>query len=146
MSLEQIKRTNIWKKAFEVDDHALYSDEASRLKTEFLRFREKVISLVSKIGEVLPGLTIHDASHLDSLWTTAEIIAGDDYPLNPLETFILGGAILLHDAAMCWEAYDGGQDGVRSTVVWKDAYAFEVGRQVPKSEAEAAADFSAHHC
>ncbi|MFJ3368836.1 ATP-binding protein [Pseudomonas sp. NPDC086251] len=143
MSLEQIKRTNIWKKAFEVDDHALYSDEASRLKTEFLRFREKVISLVSKIGEVLPGLTIHDASHLDSLWTTAEIIAGDDYPLNPLETFILGGAILLHDAAMCWEAYDGGQDGVRSTVVWKDAYAFEVGRQVPKSEAEAAADFSA---
>mgnify|MGYP001075373292 CR=1 FL=1 len=143
MSLEQIKRTNIWRKAFEVGEHALYSDETSRLKTEFLRFREKVISLVSKIGEVLPGLTVHDASHLDSLWTTAEIIAGDDYPLNPLETFILGGAILLHDAAMCWEAYDGGQDGVRSTVVWKDAYAFELGRKVPPGEAEAAADFSA---
>ncbi|KNH43444.1 hypothetical protein ACS73_25985 [Pseudomonas lini] len=141
--MEQVKRTNIWRKAFEGDSSLLHSDEVSRLKTEFLRFREKVISLVSKIGEVLPGLTVHDASHLDSLWTTADIIAGEDYPLNPLETFILGGAILLHDSAMCWEAYEGGQDGVRSTVVWKDAYAFELGRNLPVCDAEAAADFSA---
>ncbi|WP_460151951.1 HD domain-containing protein [Pseudomonas sp. S2_B07] len=142
MSLEQVKRTSIWRNAFE-GERSLHSDEVSRLKAEFLRFREKVAMLVSKIGEVLPGLTVHDVSHLDALWTTADIIAGEDYPLNPLETFILGGAILLHDSAMCWEAYEGGQDGVRSTVVWKDAYAFELGRKLPILEAEAAADFSA---
>ena len=30
---------------------------------------------------------------------------------------------MLHDAALCFEAYSGGQDGVRKTLQWRDAYA-----------------------
>jgi len=38
---------------------------------------------------------------------------------------VFGGAILLHDAALCFEAYCGGREGIRKTVEWKDAYAHE---------------------
>ena len=71
---------------------------------------------------MLPGLTLHDVTHLDALWETADLIAGDKYPLNPLEAFVFGSAVLLHDSAMCWEAYANGQQGVRNTTEWKDAF------------------------
>ncbi|MBA2593659.1 MAG: hypothetical protein M3495_02490 [Pseudomonadota bacterium] len=47
----------------------------------------------------MPGLTVHDITHLDALWRVADQIAGPDYPINPAEAFVLGGAFLLHDAA-----------------------------------------------
>ena len=65
---------------------------------------------------------MHDLSHLDGLWTVASTIAGDEFKLNPLEGYLFGTAVLLHDAALCFEAYTGGQQAVRETVQWKDAY------------------------
>ena len=50
------------------------------------------------------------------------MIAGDDYALNPLEGYLFGTAVLLHDAALCHEAYSGGRDAVRNTTQWKDAH------------------------
>lgn len=80
-----------------------------------------------------------------SRWETADLIAGDKYPLNPLEAFVFGSAVLLHDSAMCWEAYANGQQGVRNTTEWKDAYADECDRCPSKDDAErkAVADFAA---
>lgn len=145
MSLEQIKSTSLWINAFENQELARYSDDTTRLKNELIRMREKVSALVTKIGQILPGLTVHDTTHLDALWKTAETISGKNYELNPLETFIFGSAVLLHDTAMCWEAYEGGQTGIRDTLIWKDSYAFELRRlgEGCESEAAAAADFSA---
>ena len=65
---------------------------------------------------------MHDSSHLDGLWTVAGTIAGKDFLLNPLEGYLFGSAVLLHDAALCFEAYSGGRQAVRETVQWKDAY------------------------
>ena len=123
MSLERIKNTSLWKASLDegIDDQ--YYEKREEIRSSLLKFRENASNLVSQISGVLPGLTQHEISHLDALWETASIICGEDYPLNPLEAFVLGGAILLHDSALCFEAYENGVDGVRNTLIWKDHFA-----------------------
>ena len=82
-------------------------------------------------------------SHLDALWETASLIAGEEYPLNALEGFVLGSAILLHDSALCFEAYDKGIIGVRGTLIWKDTYAASEGNGKTIDQREKEADFNA---
>ncbi|MGQ0701023.1 MAG: HD domain-containing protein [Panacagrimonas sp.] len=93
------------------------------MRVAYDEFRARVGHLVSRIHVQLPGLTAHDLTHLDALWETADLVVGPGYPLNPLEAFVLGGAILLHDSALCFEAYEGGRAGIRASAAWKDAYA-----------------------
>ena len=64
------------------------------LRQALLGFRERVAALVQTLGAELPGLTVHDITHLDGLWRVADQIAGPDYPINPAEAFVLGGAFL----------------------------------------------------
>lgn len=56
------------------------------------------------------------------MWETASIIVGKDFQVNPLEGFVLGGAFLMHDSALCFEAFEGGMNAVRNTVQWKDEF------------------------
>jgi hypothetical protein len=145
MTIEQIEETGLWRTAFSEQNCDKYPVECHRLRSELWKFREKAGVLVKSISAALPGLTIHDLSHLDALWQVADLIAGKSYPLNPLEAFVLGGAILLHDSAMCWEAYVGGQAAVRGTVEWLDAYAVECDRSPQTDDAvrRDLADFAA---
>jgi hypothetical protein len=100
-------------------------ERRTQLRAALGTFTSKVSALASRISTSLPGLTVHDITHLNALWETADLIAGPGYPLNPMEAFVLGGAILLHDAALCAEAYEGGLDGLRNTVEWQDSFAAE---------------------
>ena len=124
-------------------------NQAARLETCFLVFRERTAKLLERIAASLPSLTVHDITHIDALWETADLIMGPAYPLNPMEGFALGGAMLLHDAALCFEAYENGREGVRATVQWKDAFAAERDKNAERTKpfeianVEAAADFSA---
>lgn len=115
------ENTPLWKKTLGLEDET-YQEEIEELKLAFLKFRKNSSFLVSAISKALPQLTQHDTTHLDSLWDTASIICGNDFPINPLEGFILGGAILIHDSALCFEAYKDGQDGIRQTPQWQDSY------------------------
>lgn len=110
------KTTDLWKSL--VDGGA----EAARLVTSYESFRENARQLTSLIQKSLPSLTVHDVTHLDGLWQTGSLLAGSTLKLNPLEIFIYGGAVLLHDSALCFEAY-GGVDTLRATDIWRDAYA-----------------------
>src|SRR3546814_20791640 len=56
----------------------------------------------------LPGMTVHDVTHLDALWDTASLVADGAVTVNPAEAFVLGARILLHDAAMSLGAYPNG--------------------------------------
>lgn len=145
MTTSNIEQTTLWNSAFADRAADPFAQQRSRLRHALLVFRDNIQPLVRRISEVLPGLTIHDETHLDGLWCTADLIAGPGYPLNPLEAFIFGGSILLHDSAMCWEAYEGGQSGIRETLEWKDAYAEECDRNSHKddSEKKSIADFAA---
>ncbi len=114
-----IEQSPLWRRTFA---KSLADTSVSRLVTSLRNARERVALLTSRIVASLPGLTLHDSSHLDSLWGVASTIAGDDYVLNPLEGYLFGTAVLLHDAALCHEAYSGGQEAVRATTQWRDAY------------------------
>jgi len=100
-----------------------YDTQRARLKVALESFRERVGQLITFIPRDMPGYTVHDLTHLDALWEMADIIVGADYELNPAEVFVLGGAILLHDAGMTVAAYlDQGQE-LERTVEYSTALA-----------------------
>ena len=113
------------------------------LRQAFLHFRERTAQLVGEIGVLLPQLTVHDITHLDALWRVADEIAGPDYPLNPAEAFVLGGAFLLHDAAHVLAAYEDGLAGIKGSIEWKDLIAqrFEDNEPTAGSQQERSALF-----
>jgi hypothetical protein len=60
---------------------------------------------------------------LIALWDRASQLTGQDYDINPLEVFVFGGAILLHDAGHAVAAYVGGLTELKETVEYRDAAA-----------------------
>lgn len=123
-----------------------HAEHVERLRTSFRSFRSKVARLVDRISPQLPSLTVHDITHLDALWEIGSAVAGDDPVLNPLEAYVLGGAILLHDAGHTFEAYSGGLPAIRATSEWQDALALERRRadsDTAHEELERSADFVA---
>ena len=115
----RVESTGLWQRGFGNEGT---SESVSRLVTSLRGIRKNADTLTSRIAGSLPGLTIHDISHLDALWEVASTVAGPDFPLNPLEAYVFGAAVLLHDAGLCFEAYAGGQDALRCTLEWRDAY------------------------
>lgn len=128
----QIEKTELWKKSLGslTQDN---KEKREQLRSVLQKFRDHIATLTTRIAAEFPELTIHDVTHLDALWETADLIAGADYPLNPMEAFVLGGAILLHDAAHCFEAFEGGIQTVRNTIAWKDSYAAELSKNPHES-------------
>lgn len=139
---EKYQLTHLWKKSLGSEQKA-HLQEIEGLRTAYLGFRTKADQLTSQIQKALPSLTVHGVTHLDALWETADLIAGPDYPLNPMEGFVLGGAILLHDAALCFEAYEGGVNGLRNSVEWKDAYVAASASNPSADQNSLEADFAA---
>jgi hypothetical protein len=117
------RQTWLWRQAFANPRSDSSPEEQEFFRGEYLSVRERAAQLVSRISADLPGMTVHDISHLDALWDTASSVAEGAINVNPAEAFVLGASILLHDAAMSLAAYPGGLDQVKSTVAWKDAIA-----------------------
>lgn len=117
------RQTWLWRQAFLTPRTDSTTEEQEFFRTQYLSIRGRAAQLVSRIAADLPGMTVHDISHLDALWDTASSVAEGAVNVNPAEAFVLGASILLHDAAMSLAAYPGGLDEVRSTVAWKDAVA-----------------------
>ena len=115
-----VENTTLWKEGFGDESN---NEDVARLVTSLRDIRTKAKALTSRIAASLPGLTIHDVSHLDALWTVASTVAGRPFPLNPLEAYIFGATALLHDAGLCFEAYSGGRQALRGTLQWRDAHA-----------------------
>jgi hypothetical protein len=123
----QIEKTKLWATSLgSKDPDQEIERKKERLRSVLSRFREHASVLTSRIAANFPHLTVHDVTHLDALWETADLIAGEGYPLNPLEAFVLGGAILLHDAAHCFEAYEGGQHQMPLQPAYSAVASFEV--------------------
>ena len=117
------RQTWLWRQAFQTPRSDSTTDEQEFFRTQYLSIRERAAQLVSRIAVDLPGMTVHDISHLDALWDTASSVAEGAVNVNPAEAFVLGASILLHDAAMSLAAYPGGLAEVRTTVPWRDAVA-----------------------
>lgn len=91
------------------DEHA---EDRERLRTAFLRFRAKVEPYAAEIASSMPMFTEHGISHADALWEMAGLVCGSSVTVNPAESFVLGGAFLLHDLGMGLAVYPGGADGL----------------------------------
>jgi hypothetical protein len=117
------RQTWLWRQAFESPRTDATSEEQEYFRTQYSLLRDKAAQLVNRIAVNLPGMTVHDVTHLDALWDMASLVAEGAISLNPAEAYVFGAAVLLHDAAMSLAAYPGGMADVRKTVVWQDAVA-----------------------
>lgn len=115
-----LEASTLWQSAFGERSKDRHAAARAALKRKFLDLREKVAFLVSQIAKDIPGLTVHDVTHLDALWETASLIAGPEVEVNPAEAYVLGASILFHDAGMCLAAYPGGIADLRGTTEWRD--------------------------
>ena len=136
----KVESSDLWQRSF--------ADEGTdanvlRLSNSLRGIRRNAKDLTSRIASSLHSLTIHDISHLDALWDVASIVAGRDFPFNPLEAYIFGAAVLLHDAGLCFEAYSGGRDALRGTLEWRDAYGRLASTPIEGGDIEREADFEA---
>ena len=112
--------TTLWRTS--LANHGDAHDHLRRsLREAFERSRNNAKEILDKIRIDFPALTVHDITHVDSLWQVGSVIAGPEYGLNPLEGYVLGCAFLMHDAVLSFEAA-GGQDALRKTVEWRDFY------------------------
>ena len=135
-----VEESQLWRRAFAAERS---NAAVSKLVTSLRGSRTRAGQLTSRIAANLPELTIHDISHLDALWDVASTIVGPDFRLNPLEAYIFGSTVLLHDAGLCFEAYAGGRDAVRRTVQWQDVHRRLARTSVPPADLEGEADFEA---
>jgi len=115
-----IENTKIWKKSFtNINENQI---EVEKLKASLISTRGKMLHIVNRISAEFPDLTLHDITHLDKLWEMSDLLLKDSFDLNPLETYILGVSILLHDSALTYLAYENGVDTLRNDIFWKDSY------------------------
>ncbi len=117
----QFEKTGLWRRAFAPKKGAEHGDQRLRLAESHRRSWKRAIVLAAQIARDLPNLTLHDEKHFTALWQRADLIAGRNYSLNPVETFVLGSAILLHDAGHTVSAYPGGLEGIEKTPQWQDS-------------------------
>jgi Histidine kinase-, DNA gyrase B-, and HSP90-like ATPase len=116
----EFESSGLWQSAFGSRPKDRHGTARKSVKQKFFDLRQKVEFLVSQITKDVPGLTVHDLTHLDALWETASLIAGESIKINPAEAYVLGAAILLHDAGMCLAAYPNGLTDLRATPEWRD--------------------------
>ncbi len=117
------RRTWLWRHVFVNRRSDATVEEQDFFRTQLLQMRDNVSPLVERISRDIPGLTVHDISHLDALWDTASLVSKGSITLSPPEGFVFGASVLLHDSALTVAAYPGGIDEIKRTVVWRDAFA-----------------------
>ena len=126
-SPSDFRRTWLWRQAFVDPFPDVDLEERDFFKGCYLAMREKAGVLVAQIAAAIPGLTVHDLTHLDALWETASLVAEGAITVSPAEAFVFGASVLLHDSAMSLAAYAGGLDELKQTNEWKDTVAALLG-------------------
>lgn len=116
-------QTWLWIRAFKDPRDDAGKDEQNYFRQQYLALRERVGHLANQISQDIPGLTVHDLSHLDSLWETASLITEKKFDLSPPAAFVFGASLLLHDSALTIAAYPNGIKDIKKTIEWRDAIA-----------------------
>ena len=135
MAIERVEATALWRQSLLARDNDADAKYRDRLRTALLTMRENVIPFVRNIHRDVLGLTVHEETHLDALWDTASSISGDDFDLTPVEAFVFGASVLLHDTGMAVATYPGGLPELKETTVWRDAAAAARTRRLQASDA-----------
>lgn len=122
--MNRFEQTSIWQKTLGKQlEPDIHEKERDFLRVEFEKFREKAKLLAAEIATVLPEFTVHDITHIDALWETAELVTQNDFELTPAEAFVLGGTFLIHDLGMGLASFPNGIDELKKEAIWKDTVA-----------------------
>lgn len=122
--MNRYEQTSIWQKTLGKQlEPDTYEKERDFLRVEFESFRERAKLLASEIALTLPEFTVHDITHIDALWETAELVAQNDFELTPTEAYVLGGAFLIHDLGMGLASFPNGVEELKKEAIWKDTVA-----------------------
>lgn len=114
------QQTRLWKNTLGQEQQDAFSGHRLRLRNALLGMRTNVGQLITHIPSDCRDLTVHDVTHLDALWFSAEEICGHNWELNPAEAFVFGAAVLIHDAGLTSIAYSGGKEALKATKTWAD--------------------------
>src|SRR6266851_9599017 len=121
----------LWKRSLAPQaDTDKFAEVRENLRSAYMKFRERAALLAAEIARDLPDYTVHDITHIDSLWHLADLIAGSDVNLTPPEAFVLGGAFLVHDLGNGLAAYPDGISALRSSPLWDDTVALILRRDL----------------
>ena len=74
-SSPDFKQTWLWQHAFVSPQQDVSPAEQEFFRDHYLAMREKAAALVSRIAVDVPGLTVHDITHLDALWEMASLVS-----------------------------------------------------------------------
>lgn len=123
--MSDYQHTSLWQTGFFGPSVRTQADGVARddLLAAYRSLEDHVEPLLRTIPESCQGLTLHDISHVRQLWSVASEICGPNYPINPLEAFVLGAAFLLHDAGLTVAAYPEGLAGLQATKFYRDRVA-----------------------
>lgn len=130
------ENTSLWKNTLGIQG----DQNIDRLRTSYISFRKNMIGILDEVRRDFPNLTDHSIGHVDNLWRIASLITGENYPVNPLEGFILGCSFLVHDSVLSYKAF-GGKDALRNTIEWTDNYQDILGTQYDTEEGRQRIDF-----
>ena len=111
---------NLWQRTLAEFPGDVHSQARERLRVAYHSCRNYSAIIASEIAADQPDYTTHDVTHLDALWEMADIIAGEGYILTPLEAFVLGCAMLIHDLAMTAAAFPSGPVEIIGSERWRD--------------------------
>jgi hypothetical protein len=120
-----VTNSSLWQHCF-ADKHDQDDEHRQFLRAELTKLRSNIEPYAERISSDLPTFTVHNISHLDGLWGVASTIVGDQPHLNPIEGFVLGAAILIHDLGMAAISDPNGVHGIRQSSYWKDTVAIEM--------------------
>jgi hypothetical protein len=137
MSFEE---SSLWKSTLGRNEDGDKGQFIERLRAAFLQFREAVSPVAGDIALSAPGYTDHSIEHCDALWDTASLLLPDEYPINPVEAFVLGGSFLVHDLGMGLSAYPGGLSEILDRTEWLDLLSVRFPETAAELNAQAKSD------
>lgn len=132
--------TRLWQTALDGTLNASHPLERERLRVAYRNFRSRASLVAQEISIDFSSLTVHDITHIDALWETADLILGTDGVLTPLEVFVIGCAFLVHDLGLSLAAYPNGIADLKQNPAWLDllvtAFRRDLGRDPDETEAD----------
>ncbi|MEU9912271.1 ATP-binding protein [Streptomyces sp. NPDC051001] len=120
MSEHDYTSTSLWRKTLAARPGDAHADQRERLRTSYVELRRKAATLLQENARSMPDFTVHDITHVDALWETADLVCGTQVVLNPAEAYVLGCAFVLHDAAMGVAAYRTSVPETLGEKRWRD--------------------------
>ena len=115
--------SKLWTSIIAAPAHDEYAQQREGLSVSYVSLCERAAYIVAQAPRDGLPFTVHDITHVDALWETADLVCGAETSLTPAEGYVLGCAFVLHDAAMCRAAYKEDLSAVVGPQIWRDMLA-----------------------